>query len=98
VLREPPFIARLPARDAQCVTLLAEQRIAAVAGADALDRELFREVHDEAPVRAQVADRVQTLHERAVTLDALQRRRTHARHDAHVDDHIGAVRDLNAAA
>ena len=43
VLGQPAFVARLPARDAQCVTLLAEQRVAAVARAEALDRELFRE-------------------------------------------------------
>jgi hypothetical protein len=80
------------------VTLLAEQRVAAVAGADALDREFFREVHDEAPIGAQIADRVQAFHERAVTLDPAQRRRAHARHDAHVGDDVGAVGDLDAAA
>ncbi len=98
VLGEPAFVARLPARDAQRVALLAEQRVAAVAGADALDRELFREVHDEAAVGIQIADRVQALHERAVALDPVQRGRAHARHDAHVDHDVGAVGDLHAAA
>ena len=51
VLGEPAFGACLPAGDAQRVALLAEQRIAAVAGAEALDRQLFGEMHDEAALR-----------------------------------------------
>ena len=108
VLGEPAFGARLPARDAQRMALLAEQRVAAVAGADRLDRELFREVHDEALLGIELADRVQAFDEcrlRAarsrfgtLALDALERRRAHARHDAHVGDDIRRIGDLDAAA
>ena len=43
VLGQPALVARLPAGDAQRMAFLAEQGIAAVAGAETLDRELFRE-------------------------------------------------------
>ena len=98
VFGEPAFIARLPARDAQRVAFLAEQRIAAVAGTEALDRKLFREMHDEAAIRIELADGVQAFDELAVARDALESRASHARHDRHVDDDIGAVGDLHAAA
>ncbi len=98
VLGEPAFGARLEARDAQRMALLAEQRIAAVARADALDREFLGEMHDEALVGIEVADRVQALDEGAVLLDAVQRRRAHAGHDAHVEHDVRAVGDLDAAA
>jgi hypothetical protein len=42
--------------NAQRVAFLAEQRVAAVAGADALDKQLLREVHDEAPLGVEVAE------------------------------------------
>jgi hypothetical protein len=79
------------------MALLAQQRVAAVARADALDRELFGEMHDEAAVRIEIADRVQAPHERALALDAAQGRIAHARHDAHVRDDVRAVCDLDAA-
>ena len=98
VLGEPAFVARLPARDAQRVAFLAEQRVAAVARAETLDRELFGEMHDEAAIRIELADGMQALDEFAVARDALERRASHARHDRHVDDHVRAVGDLHAAA
>ena len=49
VLGEPALGARLPARDPQRVAFLAEQRVAAVARTEALDRQLLGEMHDEAP-------------------------------------------------
>jgi len=51
VLGHPAFLARLRRRDAERVTLLAEERVAPVPGADAPDEPLLGEVHDEAPVR-----------------------------------------------
>ena len=98
VLGEPAFVARLVARDAQRMTLFAEQGVAAVAAAEAHDRELFGEVHDEAAVRVELARGVQALHEAALARDALERRATRAGHQDHVDDDIGAVGDLDAAA
>ena len=55
-------------------------------------------MHDEALLGVEVADRVQAPDERAFLLDALQGRRAHARHDAHVQHDVGAVGDLDAAA
>ncbi len=98
VLREPPFGACLPAGDAQCVAFLAQERIAAIARSEALDREFFRKVHDEATVGIQIAGGVQPLHKRAVIRDALERRNAHAGHQLHVEHHIGAVGDLDATA
>ena len=98
VLGEPAFVARLPARDPQRVAFLAEQRVAAVARAEALDLERLREMHDEAPLGIELADRVQALHEHAVLGDARERRRTHAGHQLHVRGDVGAVGDLDAAA
>ena len=80
------------------MAFLAEQRIAAVARADRLDRQLLGEMHDEAPRRIKVAGRMQALDELSLTLDARQRLGTHARHQAHVRDHIGRVGDLDATA
>ncbi len=61
VLRQPALGARLPARDAQRVAFLAEQGVAAVAGAEAFDRQLFGEMHDEAALRIQIAGGMQAL-------------------------------------
>ena len=46
VLGEPALVARHHAGDAQGVALLAEQRVAAVAGAEGPDRPLLGELHD----------------------------------------------------
>src|SRR5947209_6794836 len=51
VLREPAFLACLPRSQAQGVALLAEQRVAAVAGADAPDQLFLGEVQDQAALR-----------------------------------------------
>ena len=74
MLGEPALIARLPAGDAQGVAFLAQQRVAAVAGAEALDAELFGEMHDEAARRIELAGGVQAAHELALGGDALQSR------------------------
>src|SRR5204863_483401 len=58
VLREPAFLARLPRSEPQRVTLLAEQRVAAVAGAHAPDELFLGEVQDQSPLRRQIAERV----------------------------------------
>ncbi len=98
VLREPTFRARLVAGDAQRMTLLTKESIATVAGAEALDGELFREVHDEAAFGIELSDRVQTSNEVAVVRDALQSRTPDPRHDGHVEHDIGAVSDFDTAA
>ena len=97
VLGEPAFVPRLPARDPKRMAFLAEQRVAAVTGAKAHDRELLREVHDETLVRVELAGRMQAANELSLARDAFERRRSHARHDAHVEHDVGRVGDLNAA-
>ena len=98
VLGEPAFAARLPAGDAQRVTLLAQQRVAAVARAEALDREFLGEVHDEAPLGVEFPDRVQPAHETAFARNTLERRAAGTRHDQHIEHDVGAVGDLHTAA
>ena len=98
VFRHPPLVTGLPARDAQRVAFLAEQRIAAVARTDALDVELVGKMHDETALGIEVAGRVQPANEAAFAFDALQRGVAHACHEFHVDDDIRAVRNLDAAA
>ena len=95
VLGQPALLAGLPAGNPECMTFLAEQGIAAIAGAEALDAEFFREMHDESTIRIQVTDRMQTLDEGPFLLDARQGRLAHASHDSHVDDDIRAVTDFN---
>ena len=55
-------------------------------------------MHDEATIRIELADGMQALDEFSVARDALERGPSHARHDRHVDDHVGAVGDFHAAA
>src|SRR6185436_19759446 len=57
VLGEPALFARLHAGDAQREALLAEQRVAAIPGADRPDGLLLREVRDVAALRREVAER-----------------------------------------
>ena len=79
------------------MALLAQQRVAAVAGAVRLDRKLFGKVHDEAAIGIEFTRGVQAFDEVSLALDARLRGGTHAGHDAHVGDDIGAVCDLHAA-
>ena len=97
VLGEPTLGARLPTRNAQGVAFLAEQRVAAVARTEALDRQLFGEMHDEAAFGVQIAGRMQAFDEAAVAADALECGSAHARHQLHVEHDVGAVGDFDAA-
>ena len=92
-----PWSRAMVAGDAQREALLAEQRVAAVAGADAPDRVLLGEVHDEAALRARgrrASAGPGTKSSRAAEL--VEGGLAHARHDAHVGDDVGAVGDLDA--
>ena len=97
VLREPALGSGLVTGNPERVTFLAEQCVAAVAGAETLDRQFFREMHDEAPLRIEFTDRMQPLHEAAISFDARERLRAHPRHDLHVHSDIRAVSDFHAA-
>ena len=108
MLCEPAFVTRHRRSDSQGKTFLAEQSVAAIAGAIAPDLPGLGEVDDVLilavtgpgnvclPGFERRADRMQTGHERAVVAEHLKNLRTHARHDAHIGDDIGAVRDLYA--
>ncbi len=98
VLGEPALVAGLPAGDAQRMALLAEQGVATVAGAEALDHHLFGKMHDKAPVGVEIAGRVKATDEATIIFDALECPGAHARHELHVGDDVGAVGDLDAAA
>ena len=93
MLGHPSFRAGLVRRDAEGVALLAEQRVAPVAGAHAPDQPLLRKMHDEAAVGREVAERVQAPDEVVAVAHVLQRHRSHARHDVHAGHHVGAVGD-----
>src|SRR6202043_2319072 len=97
VFGKPALVARLPAGDAQRVAFLTEQRVAAVAGAEALDRQLLGEVQDEAALRIEISGRVQAAYEGTFSRNPLERRAAGARHERHVENHIGAVGDLYPA-
>ena len=110
VLGHPTLVARLHRGDAQGQALLAEQGVAAVTRAVGPDDALFGEVGDvflldgragplatvALAVGERFADRVQAGDERAGFAELLQDRGAHARHDAHVDDDVGRVGDLDA--
>ncbi len=94
-------------RDAQREALLAEQRVAAVAGTVRLDLARLREVDDEL-VRVVArprhvgltglerhADRVDARHELAVVAEHLERAGAHARHRAHAHGDVGGVGELD---
>ena len=108
MLGEPPLVARLDRGDAQGVALLAEQGVAAVAGAERPDLACLREVADV--LRARVAgpgrvggvlgqrgaDRVQAPHELSVRSQRLEHRGADPRHDVHAGDDVGRVRHLDS--
>ena len=97
MLGHPAFLPAHPACQPQREALLAEQRVAAVAGADAPDQLLLGEVQDVARLGIEVADGVQARHElAAVLLERVHRHLAHARHDAHIGDDVGAIGDLDA--
>ncbi len=108
MLGQPALVARHHRGDAQRETLLAEQRVAAIARAERPDRALFGEMGDDdilgraRPgdvflVDAQrLADRMDARHERAVGAQHIQGALAHAGHHPHAGDHIGAVGQFDA--
>ena len=108
VLRQPAFVARHVGGDAQRETFLAEQGIAAVAGAVGPDFPRLGKMHDVfgvfvagprhvlLPGAKRHADRMQAGNEGAVRAEHIQHRTAHAGHDAHVHRHIGRIADLHA--
>ena len=98
MLGEPAFGAGLPARNAQRVAFLAQERVAAVSRADTLNHQFFREMHDETPRGIKIAHRMQPTNERITGFDMRECARTDARHDAHIGDYIGTVGNFHSGA
>ena len=107
VLGEPPLVARHHGRDPKREALLAEQRVATVAGAVRPDLTRLREVHDVlvlsvarprdvlVAVGERHADRMQARHELAVLAEAVERRLAHPGHDPHRAGHVRRVGQLH---
>ena len=108
MLGQPALVVRDGGGDAQRVALLAQERVAAVAGSVRPDRPLLREVRDVLRRVARPSDVVLTrlqgcahgvhaLDEvRVEAVDRLERLAAGAGHDAHREDDVGGVRDLDA--
>ena len=112
VLGHPAVVASHGRRDAQREALLAEQGVAAVAGAVAPDLTGLGEVGDVLVLgvagprhvgpggavleHERVADGVQAGHEVAVVAQHVEHRLAHAGHDPHVDGHVRRVGQLDA--
>ena len=108
MLGQPALVARHGRCDAQGEAFLAEQRVAAVAGAvgpdfprlgkmhDVLVLRVARPGHVGLPGRQGGTDAVHAGHELALGAERFGDRASHARHDAHVGDDIGAVGDFDA--
>ena len=97
MLGQPALVTTHGRGDTQREAFFAEQRVAAVARADAPDGAGLGKVHDEATVRRQVAQGMQTGHPvAAARLDAVERDLTHAGHDAHIGHHVWTVGDFDA--
>ncbi|CAB4936438.1 unannotated protein [freshwater metagenome] len=111
VLGEPALVARHRRCDPEREALLAEQRVAAVAGSVGPDFAGLRKVNDvllgvarpadivassTIGIDERVADRVHGRNEITVIADLVESRLAHAGHDAHVHDDVGRVGDLDA--
>ena len=108
MLRQPALLAGHARGDAQREALLAKQRVAAVAasrktrsraprGSGRCTLFVIAGPGDVLLARLERrADRVEAGHELAVLAEGVEHRAPHAGHDAHVDHHVGRIRDLDA--
>ena len=109
MLGHPAFVAADDRGDAQGEAFLAEQGVAAVAAAVAHDEPFLGEVGDVRVLRVArpgdvaasvegIAHRMEAFHVEAVAAQDVEDAAADARHDAHVDHHVGRVGDLHADA
>ncbi len=87
----PTLFVGHPAGDAKRETFFSQQRVAAVAGADAPDQFFLRKVKDEAALGVQVGEGMKSGNEIIGVAEPLERGLAHAGHDAHAGGDIGAV-------
>ena len=110
VFRHPAFLFGDGGGDAEGETFFAEQRVAAITGAVRPDQRLVGEMNDVFVFRIRFArpgnigltrlerrpHGMQARDERAVRAELVEHGLAHARHDAHIDDHVRRVGDFNA--
>ena len=97
MLGQPTLLATHGRGDAQCIALLAQQGITAIARANAPDGARLWKMGDEATIGRQIAERMQTRHPvGAARVEPIQGDLAHAGHDAHVGDDVRAIGDLDA--
>ena len=98
VLCHPAFLSAEIGCDAEREALLAEEHVAAVTGVDGDDGIVFGEVHDIALLGVDIALCVEALHKVAVLAECFKAVEPDARHDAHIEDDVDGVGDLDADA
>src|SRR5215471_4522991 len=108
MLREPALVATHHRCDAQCKTFLAEQRVAAVPRSERPNFTALRKVNDVFVIFVawprhiglalfeRRAYRMHARHERTISPEHVVDSATHARHELHIDNDVGAVRELDA--
>src|SRR5262249_3818535 len=96
MLGHPALFASHTAGNAQREALLAEQRVAAVAGADTPGQLFLRKVDDIAAHRVEITERMQAGNKIGGRAKAVGGDFAHARHDAHAGHYIGTVGSLDA--
>ena len=89
VLGHPALVARHPAGNSQGEAFLAEKSVAAVARANAPDQIFLRKMENEPAIRVQIAQRMESRNEVGRASQAVERRLSHPRHDAHAGHHVG---------
>ena len=96
MLGEPAFLMAELASDTQSQAFFRQQRVAAIARADAPDRIVLRVMTNEAALDVEVGLGMQTTCKIVGIAQMIERDLAHARHDAHVEHDIDAVGYLNA--
>ena len=95
MFRKPALLAREERGDAQRKALLAEQDVSAVAGVDAQNGVVLREVHDIALFLVDFGFGVQALDKIAVA-ERVEHRVPDAGHNVHVQHNVDRIGQLNA--
>jgi hypothetical protein len=96
VLCEPSFVASERTSDSKRETLLAQQRIAAVAAADGDDRVVLWEMTNEPALGIHVERAMNSAIEIIRCAELRERGGTHPRHDSHVQRNVDAIGQLDA--
>ena len=96
VLSHPALVAAQVGADAQGEAFFAEQHVAAVIRAHRNDGVVLREMGDKAAVGMEVEHAVQAAVEIVRIPQLFQGHLSHARHDAHAQDHVEGIGQFDA--